>query len=147
MTKEELAALLNGRQYGSEITKNEEVTAKAAGLVVIFGYSDDLVELRGAISDELGAYGGTRLTITAEGALPDWDSVEHSDKEAAREYFRQEALPREVIDCEWAPANESTLSWSYTTKMPHATFEVMEDGDVYCRGIVISLADITPIPV
>lgn len=56
MTKEELAAQLNGRQYTEEITPDEALLAKQEGLVVIFGASDDLCELRGAIHDELGAY-------------------------------------------------------------------------------------------
>jgi hypothetical protein len=37
----------------SEINKAEERQAKDAGLVVVFGYSDDGVELRGAIHDEV----------------------------------------------------------------------------------------------
>lgn len=49
MTKESLAAILNGRTYGDEITKEEEAQAKAAELVVIYGASDDLVEFGGAI--------------------------------------------------------------------------------------------------
>ena len=51
MTKEELAAMLNGREYGKEITKAEEEKAKANGLVVIYGYSDDNVELRRHLVD------------------------------------------------------------------------------------------------
>ena len=42
MTKEELAATLNGREYNHEITKEEEAEARENGLVVIFGASDDL---------------------------------------------------------------------------------------------------------
>jgi hypothetical protein len=33
-------------------------------------------------------------------------------------------------------------SWSYETDIPHATFDVLEDGEVYCRGIVFALADL-----
>ena len=146
MTKEQLAALLNGREYMREMTKQEEADAKAAGLVVLVGYSDDNVELRGAIRDEISAYEGTRITVTSGGLLPNWDDLDQSDKDEVREYFRKEALPREVIDCEWSPADEPTLSWRYSTNMPHATFNVMEDGEVYCRGIVFAMADITPIP-
>ncbi len=56
MNAKQLAAQLNGREYGSEITKEEEAAAKKAGLVVVYGASDDLVELRGAIEEEVGAY-------------------------------------------------------------------------------------------
>lgn len=143
MTKEELAAMLNGREYGAEITKAEEAIAKAAGLVVIFGYSDDNVELRGSINDEVGMYDGGRLCITSEGAMPSWESIDHSDQDEAREYFRKEALPQIAIDCEFSPAGED-LTWRYSTDAPHATFEVKEDGEVYCRGIVLESAALTP---
>ena len=42
MTAKELAELLNGREYGNEITSDEEKLAKESGLVVVFGYSDDM---------------------------------------------------------------------------------------------------------
>lgn len=143
MTKEELAAILNGREYGSEITSAEEADAKAAGLLVVFGYSDDNVELRGAISEEIGMYDGGRFCITSEGSvMPMWEDVEITDKEEACEYFRKDALPRIGVDCQWAPADEPTLSWRYSTTAPHATFDVMEDGEVYCRGIVLAMADV-----
>ena len=35
-------------------------------------------------------------------------------------------------------------TWAYRTKIPHVTFEVVEDGDKYCRGIVFNLADVQP---
>lgn len=64
MTAAELAALLNGREYRKEMSRDEEQVAKAAGLVVVFGASDDLMELRGAISDEVGCYdGGTEQNV------------------------------------------------------------------------------------
>jgi hypothetical protein len=59
MTKEELAAILNDREYGAEITEIEAKLAKKDGLVVVFGHSDDCVEFRGAIEDE--AYGDSIL--------------------------------------------------------------------------------------
>ena len=35
----------------------------AAGLIVAFGYSDDNLELRGAMDDEISAYDGAEITI------------------------------------------------------------------------------------
>lgn len=142
MNKEELAALLNGREYGQEITLAEESAAKAAGLVVVFGYSDDNVELRGAISDEVDMYDGGRLEITTEGPMPKWEELDSPDIDQARAFFRQEQLPRAPIDCEWSPSDEE-MSWRFTTTVPHATFEIKEDGDTYCRGLVIALADLS----
>lgn len=47
MTAKELAEMLSGRKYGMEITSEEARAAKDAGLVVVYGYSDDNVEFAG----------------------------------------------------------------------------------------------------
>lgn len=48
MTAKQLAARLDGREYLKEITPEEEREAEANGLVVVYGYSDDNVELAGS---------------------------------------------------------------------------------------------------
>lgn len=40
MTAKESATMLNGREYDGEIYPEEEQSAKAAGLVVVYGYSE-----------------------------------------------------------------------------------------------------------
>ena len=45
MTAKQLAERLDGREYLSEITPEEEREAEANGLVAVYGYSDDNVEL------------------------------------------------------------------------------------------------------
>ena len=102
MNTKELAALLNGREYGSEISKAEEAQAKADGLVVVFGYSDDNVELRGAIHDEIGASQGTTLRICADGLLPNFEDVADDEAEAA-EYFRRKLAGFKEIEAVWCP--------------------------------------------
>lgn len=46
MNAKELAGLLNGREYGTELSHAEEVLASNDGLVVVYGRSDDNMELR-----------------------------------------------------------------------------------------------------
>ncbi len=29
--------------------------------------------------------------------------------------------------------------WTYETDIPHATFDIMEDGEKYCRGTVLDI--------
>ena len=50
MTAKELAEMLSGREVGMEITPGETQDAKNAGLVVVYGCSDDNVEICGAIN-------------------------------------------------------------------------------------------------
>lgn len=136
MTKEEMAALLNGRQYRNEITKDECELAKQNNLVVVFGASDDLVEFRGAIYDEEGCYDGGEIYINGGGILPYHETnceCEYCGYEAQLEY----AKLLKVIWCE-----EDGYSWTYEFDLPYATFDIMDDGEKYCRGIVFSMDDI-----
>jgi hypothetical protein len=122
MTKEELAQALNGCEYRNEISKDLARDAKNAGLVVVFGASDDLIEFRGAIYDEVGAYDGGEALITSSGLL-------------------DECTRARVIEAIWN--DTEAPCWSYETDIPHATFDVMEDDEIHCRGIVFSLSDVT----
>ena len=140
MDAKELAAKLNGREYWYEITDEEVRQAKEAGLVVVFGASDDLIEFRGAIRDEGDCYDGGTVLIDTKGVLPSWDSVIESE-ESAQEYFERKAKARTITALF---ANEPGYTWTYKTDIPHETFEIVEDGEPYCRGIVFNIGDISP---
>lgn len=131
MNVKELAALLHGREYGSEITKAEEDQAKVSGLVVVFGASDDLMEWRGVIHDEIGGPGTAHLT--SAGLLTnDCDNYECPHFELQK---KAAATIHAVFD-------RDGYSWVYDTEIQHATFDIMEDGETYCRGIVFALASV-----
>ena len=138
MNAKQLAALLNGREYMAEITSDEAKQAKAAGLVVVFGASDDLMEFRGAIYDEAGCYDGGSILVDTKGVTPSWETASESE-ESAKDYFERKAKAR-TIEALWA--KEPRYSWTYKTDIPHETFEIVEDGEPYCRGIVFSLLDL-----
>lgn len=142
MDAKELAAKLHGREYLREITDEEAKQAKAAGLVVAFCASDDLIEFRGAIRDEGDCYDGGTVLIDAKGVLPSWDEASESE-ETAQEYFERKAKAR-TITALWPLANEPGYTWTYKTDIPHETFEIVEDGEPYCRGIVFNIRDISP---
>jgi hypothetical protein len=135
------AALLNGREYPFDLTAEGKAQAKAAGLVVIFGASDDLMELRGAINDEFGCHDGGTALIDGKGLLPDRDSIEDDDE--LKDFFARQPDAK-TVEALWAA--EPGYSWTYKTDVPHATFDIMEDGIVYCRGIVIDVADLGVAP-
>ena len=116
MTLKEFAQMLDGREYGHEITKEEEILAKELGFVVVFGYSDDNAELRGAIDDEIGCFDGGVL--------------EHKD------------LPA-TIYADWCP-EDIDCSWAYGTSIPHEKFYIFEEGSLYCVGIVCDISKPKP---
>ena len=111
MTLKEFAEMLDRRQYHHEISKEEEMLAKELGFVVVFGYSDDCAELRGAIDDEIDCFDGGLL--------------EH------------DSLPAGIY-ADWCP-KDIDCSWAYQTTLPHEKFRIYEDLDLYCVGIVCDI--------
>lgn len=99
MTAKEFSEMLSGREYGMEITKDEERQAANAGLVVVYGYSDDNVELRGAIDEEVGAYEDTTIYITKDGLLeePACDDAEN----CTCPYFKAAKKAAKTITAIW----------------------------------------------
>lgn len=131
MTKETLAAQLTGREYGSEISKEEEAAAKAAGLVVIFGASDDLMEFCGVIHDE--AYPGEEGVVKLHrGGL-----LEDHNEDCECKWCGYEATAKKCAEVQALWCKEKGYSWTYKTEIPHATFEIVEGSEKYCRGLVI----------
>ena len=139
LTKEQLAETLNGNEYGNEITKEQEQQAKENGLVVVFGYSDDLMELKGALDAEFGScFEGGEIKFTKEGKQIDEDDMEVLEK--------YNLVPKlNTIEAVWGErwGGDETCSWQYKSDIPHSTFKIMEDGELYCVGMVFNLSDLS----
>lgn len=144
MNTTEIANKLDGTEYPPRIPKDIEAAAKKAGIVIAYGCSDDLVELHGAIREELDAYDGVAFHVTHQGLFPDIDHLIENYRNDARvnklrEYFAMEGYEVEV-EALWCA--EPDISWTFKTTIPHETFNIMEDGAVFCRGIVFRLEDV-----
>lgn len=115
MTKEELATILDGKQYAEVPTPKDVQLAKENNLLIVYGASDDLCEFAGAINDE--------FDLGYDGRIIDCDE-----------------LPK-LIEAVWNPLIDN-CSWAYKTDMPHSEFRIYEDKDLYCVGIVIDLNEV-----
>ncbi len=142
MTPKALADALNGIEYsatihlhGSDLMK----LAKGSGLVVAYGFSDDLLEFDGAIYDEFGCYDGGTALIDAGGLLPEFESASE-DEDACRRYFERKPKAR-AIEAIW-DGNADGYAWILKTDIPHEVFAIMEDGASFSRGIVFALSDL-----
>jgi hypothetical protein len=139
MTRDELAAMLNGRKYRKEITRDENKAARSDGLIVVFGASDDLLEFHGVMGDEIGAYNGTTARVSTR-----FEVIQKMDGEDDfLEAGWTPPKPLFSVKAEWCP-DGFPGSWLITTDQPHSTFDIMEDGELYCRGIVIDTKEIQP---
>jgi len=129
MDKKELAQLINGRKYGYEPFRDVRQVAKASGLVIVSGASDDLMEFDGAIYDEGGCYDGGKVFFDRNGVSQ--DGSERSN----------------CIEAFWCDKTEldekgNVITWTYKTDIPYETFMIYEDREPYCRGIVFDLVDV-----
>lgn len=137
MTIKEFADGLNGREYGSEITDFEDKRAKELGYVVVFGYSDDNMEFRGAINDEIGCYNGGEVHLSKDKIFAPWDFCHSYDEDRPCELIELARKGCKVIESLWCDVTND-CAWSYKTDIPHEIFNIYEDGRVFCKGIVFS---------
>ena len=142
MTPKDIAERLDGIEYdGRTFYSKVDVIAadaKQHGIVIVYGASDDLMEFEGAFRDELGAPCEAKIGIA--GPAQPWEEVNHEDIDEARKYFEREREAKWSIESLWC--KEPGISWTFETDIPHETFNIMEDGEVFCRGIVFSLNDL-----
>lgn len=133
MTPSEAAARLDGNEYRLEGSQGLFEAMKLFGLVAVFGASDDLMEFRGAINDEIACYNGGTAYVTRQGLL-----TNDCDSENCPHYERSKdsAVP---LVAKW---DVNGFSWVYDTQIPHETFIIKEGDENYCKGIVFALADV-----
>jgi hypothetical protein len=133
----EIAAQLDGVEYRNEETFINQKQLAEEGIVVAFGASDDLLELRGAIDDEYGAWEGISIMLikTKDGEIKalSWEEFHDNRSYIGGEFERH-------ITAKWCP-KDTDASWKITPSCEHATFNVEEDGDLYCTGAVFYLKD------
>lgn len=137
MTAKEFAEMLSGREYGMEIAGDESRLAAESGLIALYGYSDDNVEIVGAYRDEVGAYNGATIFLTKTGVLQDpaCDCAENCNCP----YFTQAKNDAKTVEAVWGKGG---ASWTFKTDIPHEEFNIYEDGELFCVGIVLSVEDL-----
>lgn len=138
MDIQEVAAALDGVQYRDEDSRYDRNELRDAGIVVAFGASDDLMEFRGAVYDEVGAYDGGSAKFTSDGLV----EAPECDCEAAEKLHAMQSEGAVEVRAIWCPDDGTGASWKFETNAPHATFKVMEEDDLYCIGVVFSLGDL-----
>lgn len=126
MNYTDIAKMLNGRPYRDEVTNEIKELAKQDNIVIIYGASDDLMELDGALYDEFGCYDGGTAYLNYDGLF--------EDCEENCKYSQQIKKQCKTIEAVWCDENNG-FTWSYKTDIPHATFEIYDDEEKYCQGI------------
>lgn len=132
-TVKEIAEMLDGSEYnGSFPSRDVRRMAAESKIVICYGASDDLVEFCGAFDDETGGPGNVYMCPT--GLL----QTKCRDDRCPHEIEAQKAAPR--IRAKWN--DKDGPCWTFETSMPHEIFKIMEDGEVFCEGIVFHMDSI-----
>ena len=135
LTAKAVAERMNGREYLHEITDEEGRELARSGLVVVFGYSDDNVELRGSINDEIGCWESGKIPILNGEVFvpPCGDKCLDHDCQLLRDAYRRSV---NVI------AEFTSTGWKFDGEFPHETFTIMEEGEEFGQGIVFAMEDL-----
>ncbi len=136
MDKQQFAELLTGRQYGDEITKDECLLAEQNGLLIAFGCSDDLLEVRGAIDDEYSAWYGTIV-----GFCKDKDGSLFPLEREDIDLIKKVGIPLLQIEACWNPS-AINAPWLIKANIESSSFDIFEDDRLFCRGIVVDCNDV-----
>ena len=155
-TIEDLAKLLDGNEYRDELDNEynidvEDICRKNKW-VIVFGASDDLIEFRGFIDDEDGAWDGALMKLVKPGDF----YMEDEDAETYKKSNEYKFVPISeselkdiqnnryqntcVVEMLWDP-KDSDASWQVNIKdVPFAKFNIMEDGELYCEAAIVDLS-------
>ena len=130
----EFASRLDGIEYLEEREKMWEEAA-LKGYVIIFGYSDDGMEMRGAVDDEAGCWNGQTFFLAEDGSITGEQTANRLDAVWCGTIEGRKAIGAE----DGTEDGSATIPWTYIAGFPHARFMMYENGEPYCRGIVFSL--------
>lgn len=130
---------LNGFEYPAYEIEGFQNEMEKDGVIAIYGMSDDLLEFSGVINDEFGAWNGFSGRLTKD--LNVFDEKYKSEGEAPQD--RIEELP--FVRAVWSPEDSQGnifASWKIETDLPHGEFEIFEDGELFCVGVIVDTEDI-----
>ena len=134
---QEFADRINGQEYPLSDKNLDLKYAKKNNLVVVFGNSDDLLEFRGAIDEELGAYEGTTAYVINRTAIEEREFED--DFVILQKYGFLTEKPLTFVQSIWSPEEVKACWLIKVNGFESAHFDVMEDDGIFCRGSVFLL--------
>ena len=164
-TIHDLAKLLDGNEDGDElendVIKDVEGFCAERNWLIVFPYSDDNVELRGAYDDELGAWDGTILRFVKAGDFYMDEDDEECYHKASKNMFvainEQEINEIKksignwldynglIIEVLWEPDGLPDYAWAYHAlgNVDYAEFNILSDGEPWAQCLIIDLNKIS----
>ena len=136
----EFAKRLDGRQYRHEVTSDEETEAGFHHLLVLFASSDDLLEMRGTINDEIGAYNGTHIKVSRDGKFFSSKYEVEQERQSVNflktKGYKIVGPARINVELKW-----SDTHWVVRSDAENqAPFQIFEDDRIFGYGLVIDFS-------
>jgi len=147
LTKEELAAELDGFEIPFIVPQVLCETAERSGLVIVTAEASSCV-LHGAIQNTKYLGRDERVetfTLCRDGFNPNWGRMIEvcggkklqAAEDALEDYFNRKRVSKELV----VFRNAADYTWRFEISVPYATFGlVLGDSEIY-RGIVFSIND------
>lgn len=145
---------INGIEYGTKIDNSIIDIAKNNNIVIIRGASDDLIDFEGAIYNELDCYSDNieEIYIIPHNGkyFAEYDTVEDLrfgsyDLTNLLQTFLKEKLEKSIkIQVAYCGVFNKD-GWGFQVETPkgykidYDTFDILEDGALYCRGLILDL--------
>lgn len=126
-----LATALKNRDLDDGFYEFELKCAENSNLVIVIGYSDDLIILKGAIKQESDCFMGGDCHLENQND----------------EWILKEGKGLNNISAVWCDSNKKTenlewIPWTYKTDIPHESFFMTFRGDPFCEGFVFRIEDL-----
>ncbi len=132
LSAKEFAEVLSLRDFSEGLYEIEAECAKRNGLVIVYGYSDDVIQLDGAVRTFGDCFqGGKFHLVKNKGCWKLADGVGKCNNISALWY-----------SCDAVNDYGECIPWSYKTDIPCENFYVTRDGDPFCEGFVFSINDL-----
>ena len=149
MNSKDWAEKLNGREYGNELSIDEIKQLVNDNKVVVYGSSDDLLELEGAISNEYSVYNEKTFFYCGKETFADQDEINElldyvDDEYPSLSDIVTDALCRNDGDDLYITIRPgSDCQFEFETNIPNVEwFDIVEDGNLYCKGFVFDKSDL-----
>ena len=148
-TIEDLAKLLNGNKYCDELKNpynlDVEKICKDNKWIILFPYSDDCLEVRGYIDDEIGAWDDTNYKIVKKGEFYEDRNEDNTYHKATKDgLLHTEEDPH--IFMKWCPEDKSYI-WYIESNYPNVAYfdideEDVDENKIWARCCIIDCSEI-----
>ena len=126
-----LATALNNRDLEDGFFRFELKCAEKNNLVIVTGYSDDLIELDGAIKQEGDCFNGENFHLE-----------KYNDQWLLKKGNGCNSISAIWYDQNKTAENLEVIPWTYKTEIPHQSFFAKYRGETFCEGFVFSIEDL-----